>query len=335
MTTAGKAVPIGIYRGRGCGISKIETYESFIGRQVTYVEDYMLEKPTTWAQFEGAYLTSGVQAGVWKGQLGTRTLALGVPACCGGSIGSGGATWRAEADGVNDTHWRALGNYLVNNGLGNSTLRIGREFNGNWYQWQVTEGGQSAYISGYQHIVTLLRGLSGANFRFNWNPTLGVGNLTSKGAESCYPGDAYVDEIGVDAYDWGTYGGSNVYTGNAATVTAAQQGKVLDTMSTMWDSLRGWYNVAIGKTSVSKGKPLTFPEWGLVLWKSGSSYLGGGDNPILVNGMGELIAGSSVSGWHAFWEDTWGAGVSDPDTLAGRPIPAPMARGAFLDWFGA
>ena len=133
--------------------------------------------------------------------LGQRQLALGVPACCGASAGSGGKTWADEANGVNDAHWKALGNRLIALGLGGALLRIGREFNGNWYPWQVAEGGQASYIAGYSHVVTVLRGLPGAAFRFCWSPALGVGNLTAKGTESCYPGDSYVDEIGVDVYD--------------------------------------------------------------------------------------------------------------------------------------
>jgi hypothetical protein len=68
---------------------------------------------------------------------------------------------------------------------------------------------------------------------------------------------------------------------------------------------------------------------------TGSAYLGGGDNAIFVRGMADFICGSSLPGWHAMWEDTWGAGVFDPDTKPGRPIPAPMSRAAFLQAFGS
>ena len=229
-------------------------------------------------------------------------------------------------------HWEALGSRLIGLGLGGALLRIGREFNGNWYPWQVAEGGQASYIAGYQHVVTVLRALPGAAFRFCWSPALGTGNLTATGTESCYPGDAYVDEIGVDVYDWTqkNSAGAQVYPGKAADTTPAQQQQVLDIMLTQWDSLRGWYSLAL-----SHGKPLSFPEWGLVLWKTGSSYLGGGDNAVFVRAMADFISGCSLFGWHAMWEDPWGAGVCDPDTKPGRPIPAPMSRAAFLEAFGS
>jgi hypothetical protein len=291
--TSGVKVPIGVYRGRGCGISAIGIYENFIGRQVQKVADFMAERPTSWAQFENGNLTGTADVSVWQGVLGNRLIALG---------------------------------------LGGALLRIGREFNGNWYPWQVAEGGQASYIAGYSHVVTVLRGLPGAAFRFCWSPTLGVGNLTAKGTESCYPGDAYVDEIGVDVYDWTqkNSAGAQIYPGNAAGTTTAQQQQVLDIMLTQWDSLRGWYALAL-----NHGKPLSFPEWGLVLWKTGSSYLGGGDNAVFVRAMADFICGCSLLGWHAMWEDPWGAGVCDPDTKPGRPIPAPMSRAAFLEAFGS
>ena len=334
MSTPGASVPIGVYRGRGCGIHVIGAYENFIGRPVQKVVDFMVDKPASWAQFENGALSVSPAADVsaWQGVLGQRQLVLGVPACCGASTSSDGKTWADEANGVNDAHWQALGRRLISLGLGGALLRIGREFNASWYPWQVTEGNQASYIAGYQHVVDVLRALPGAAFRFCWNPILGVGNLTARGVESCYPGNAYVDEIGLDVYDFSrkNSAGAQIYPGNAGATTAAQQQQVLDIMFTEWDSLRGWYSLAL-----SHGKPLSFPEWGLVLWKSGSSYYGGGDNPVFIRAMADFIGGCSLLGWHAMWEDPWGAGVCDPDTTHGRPIPAPMSRTAFLEAFGS
>jgi hypothetical protein len=332
LSTPGPSIPIGVYRGRGCGIPAIGVYETFIGREVQMVVDFMIEEPTSWAEFENGSLTTTADVSVWQNVLGQRRLALGVPACCGASAGSGGKTWADEANGVNDAHWEALGNRLIDLGLGGALLRIGREFNANWYPWQVKEGGQASYIAGYSHVVTLLRGLPGAAFGFCWNPTSGQGNLTTEGVESCYPGNGLVDEIGVDVYDWTqkNSAGTEIYPGNAAATTTAQQQQVFDILLTQADSLRTLYSLAL-----SHAKPLSFPEWGLVLWKTGTEYLGGGDNAVFVRGMADLICGCSLLGWHAMWEDTWGAGVCDPDTKSGRPIPAPMSRAAFLEAFGS
>ncbi len=104
MSTPGATVPIGVYRGRGCGIAAIGVYENFIGREVNKIGDFMVEQPTSWAQFENGNLTSTAGVSVWQNMPGQRQLALGVPACCGASAGSGGTTWADEANGVNETH---------------------------------------------------------------------------------------------------------------------------------------------------------------------------------------------------------------------------------------
>lgn len=323
MSGYAAAAPIGVYRP-GSSITEIEAYEKFLGGQVDRVLDFMPDQPT-WAQFESATLAgstngpagSATAASAWgNGQLGTRQLVLAVPACVQGS------SWLAE-DGGNDAHWQALGVSLVDAGLGGAVLRIGREFNGSWYPWHATEGAQQTYINGYRHVVSVLRSVPGAAFSFCWNPTLGVGTLTERGAESCYPGDDVVDDIGVDAYDWV----QSQPGGAAASVTTAAQQAALDKTLTEWDSLRGWYSLALAHR-----KPLSFPEWGLVLWKSGATYLGGGDDPGWIRAMAALIGGSTLGGWHALWEDT-GMGVFDPDDAPGRGVPVPMARAEFLAAF--
>ncbi len=323
MTTAARppsaSIPIGVYRGRGCGVAAIERYEGFLGRRVDYVLDFMLESPSSWAQFEAGHLTASADVSAWVGQLGARRLVLGVPACCMG------AGWADEEAGRNDSHWKALGSRLVSLGLGDAVLRIAREMNAAWYRWAVREGGQTTYIRGYQHVLSVLRAIPGASFRFCWNPYLGAGTLPSSGTKSAYPGDSYVDEIGVDVYDgdW-----SGIYSVSADAISGSRQ-QVWDRLLTEGDSLRSWSQLAR-----SRGKPLSFPEWGLRLWRDGGAYHGGGDNAVLVQGMADFITGCGAA-WHAMWEDPWGAGVCDPDTLPSRPIPVPTARAAFLAAFGS
>jgi Glycosyl hydrolase family 26 len=321
---AGLQVPIGVYRGDTPDLDPITAYEGFLGGTVDYVLVFMADSPT-WAQFEAANLqatTNGpagtMTAGDWAPLLGTRTLMLAVPACCGGT------SWADEAAGANDAHWAALARNLASAGLGTCALRIGRELNGSWYRWQVNPGNAADYRAGYTRIVSVMRG-AGFTGMFVWNPYLGQGTMgPSHGVESAYPGDAVVDVIGLDIYD-GNWSG--VYPGQWDLVTTAQQRTVWDGMLTEWDSLRGWWNLAL-----SHGKKLCFPEWGLRLWKDSGVYHGGGDNALLVREMGEFISGCAA--WmHALWEDV-GMGVSDPDDSPQRLVPVPQARAAFLRSFG-
>jgi len=91
---------------------------------------HLAHLPGSWAEFEAVTLDSnaGTAASAWgQGVLGSRVLALGVPACAMNT------SWSTEASGANDAHWTALGKNLVAAGLGNAVVRIGREFNGSWY----------------------------------------------------------------------------------------------------------------------------------------------------------------------------------------------------------
>ena len=322
----GASLPIGVYRTPQPDLAAVQAYEQFIGRQVNYVLAFMADTPATWAQFETAVLQSATNDGPgsrtateWAPLLGGRTLMLGVPACAMGT------TWAQEAAGANNQHWAALARNLVAAGLGNCVLRIGREFNGSWYHWQVNTGNVAAYKVGYAGAVAVMRD-AGWTGTFMWNPYLGQGTFgPGAGAEDAYPGDHVVDVIGVDVYD-GNWTG--VYPANPDSATTAQQQQVWDGMLTEWDSLRGWYNLAR-----SHRKPLAFPEWGLRLWKDGeATYHGGGDNAVLVAGMAQFIQGCGA--WmHAMWEDH-NMGVSDPDNSSGRLCAVPMARAAFLSAFG-
>jgi beta-mannanase len=157
---------------------------------------------------------------------------------------------------------------------------------------------------------------------FMWNPMIGQGNFgPNAGVESVYPGDNVVDIIGLDLYDgWG-------YPGGEVIRTAAQQQAQWNSYRDQWDGLTGWRNLA-----QSHGKPLAFPEWGLQLWNSGGTYVGGGDNPLFVAEMAAWMKNASAF-MHAFWEDP-GMGVADPDSLPRRRVAAPAARAEFLAAFG-
>ena len=270
--------PIGVYRS-GATLHAIENYEAFLGAQVEFVLDGIPDRPT-WVQFEAGATPSGKTVASWGGgQLGTRRLVLAVPACVQGS------SWDTEASGANDAHWTALGNTLVSNGLGNTVLRIAREFNGGWYPWTIgwaSPAGHSAAsaIAGWRHIVSVLRAVPGQEFTFMWNPTIGVQNglLAVGGVEQAYPGGDYADVIGLDIYDgdW-----SGIYANTLAPRTTAQQLASFDqNILNCQDGLYAWDKLAQGW-----GKPLAYPEWGLRLWLDGTVYHGGGDNPLFVEAM--------------------------------------------------
>ena len=80
-------------------------------------------------------------------------------------------------------------------------LRFAHEFNGDWYPWSPACGtSPAAYVEVWQHIHGVFSSRGADNVRWVWCPTAtGVGALPA-----WYPGDDYVDVLGVDGYNWGT-----------------------------------------------------------------------------------------------------------------------------------
>ena len=74
-------------------------------------------------------------------------------------------------------------------------IRVGWEFNGPWKPWGAI-GKEKTFVGAYRHFVTAFRSQSD-RFFFEWTPNIGSkeGN-----PEHGYPGDEYVDIIGMDFY---------------------------------------------------------------------------------------------------------------------------------------
>ena len=145
----------------------------------------------------------------------------------------------------------------------------------------LTEAGY--YATYWQHIVTAMRGVSGAHFKFLW---CGVTEATSGWSlTDAYPGSAYVDYIGVDVYDWSVPGNSNP--------TPAQRWANVYNASP-YNGIAEWQSLA-----TSYGKPLTFPEWGL--WTTANG--GGGDDPYFIDTMSAYIQNASNGIYFASYYD--------------------------------
>jgi len=174
---------------------------------------------------------------------------------------SGGATLAVGATGAYDHYFATIAQYLVANRQASSIIRLGWEFNGNWFPWAAATC-PTCFVTYFQKIVTTMRAVPGAHFQFEWNPDLGTVYLPPTDA---YPGNRYVDIIGLDVYD-------NVpYSTNA-------QGR----WQFLLDNPFGLEWV-VGFAQ-SHGKPVAFPEWGL-----GYGSTSGGDDPYFISRMAKYI----------------------------------------------
>jgi beta-mannanase len=82
-------------------------------------------------------------------------------------------------------------------------VRLAHEMNGDWVPWGVGVNGNTPaqYIQFWRHVHDIFVSEGAANVRWVWNPSTETDSVPYS---SLYPGDAYVDWLGVDGYNGGT-----------------------------------------------------------------------------------------------------------------------------------
>jgi beta-mannanase len=110
--------------------------------------------------------------------------------------------------------------------------------NGNWYPWggAANDNNPALYVTAWRHVHDLFVAQGATNVAWVWSPNASD-NPSGAGAAwnhwtNYYPGDAYVDWVAIDGYNWGTTqswsswqtfanifgnGTSGIYTDYAAT----------------------------------------------------------------------------------------------------------------------
>ena len=194
-----------------------------------------------------------------------------------------------------------LAQTLVAGGQSNAYLRLGWEFDGSWMPWAATTPSAEANFAPYfQQIVTAMRSVPGENFRFVWNPDAGAFTQSGYSVAAAYPGNAYVDVIGLDAYDqtWASpQTPTNAWTSTALpTLTAAQQ------------------------FASSHGKPLAFTEWGVAIRSDGHGL---GDDPYFIDQMVSWMDNPANDVTYETYFDDNSGGVNS--LLTGGSFPRSLA----------
>jgi hypothetical protein len=195
------------------------------------------------------------------------------------------ATLQQGAAGEYDHYYRELAERLVAGGQGSAILRPGWEFNGEWQPWAARQDPR-AFAAYFRRIVETMRAVPGADFTFVWNPGIGPNDPNPWPAQRAWPGDAFVDAVGVDAYDV-------CFIPDTYPIPAgASADEMRERRERCWSQLlKGdhgleWYAAFAER----KGKPLVVPEYGLVPL----DYPGGGDNPVFIRGMHDWAARHGV-----------------------------------------
>jgi Glycosyl hydrolase family 26 len=294
----------GVYVGPAdpAGVTQFQQWSK---ENISYVLEFTDRE--TWAKISNPWFLSGAWNSDAK-SFRTQVLVLSVPMLPGngGSLGWG-------AHGLYNWHFRQLAQQIRSNGLASRTIiRLGWEFNSGWASWSAADD-PAAFAEYFRQVVTTMRAVA-PGIRFDWCPAEGAGQFYSvpNGLAAAYPGDAYVDYIGMDVYDqaWGTNGG-------ILTDPAERWSRIVNERDGLaWQAA----------FAAAHGKPLSFPEWALTQRDDGH---GGGDDPYFIRAMHDWIASHNV-GYQIYFDADAPDGLHDLESSR-----FPSSATAFKQLFGA
>ncbi len=309
---------LGFYPGYAA-VSTLTGLESWLGRQVGYVVQF---SDGSSSRFTGSIWGQVVNAGGFQTLAKRITLVESVPLGFDGgfidaSSAQGQATARsvlqATVNGSNDGEYRLAAQYLRDGGFGDSIIRLGWEFDGGWYSWS-SNGNCSLWQSAWRHVHDVFRSVS-PDFRFDWSAT---SSYMPSQAACAWPGDNYVDVVGLDYYDRGLSATTDPATGTWVDPTGVFNSQVLPNLRYQRDF------------AIAHGKQVSYPEWAL----ASSSEHGGGDNPAFIQGMYDWMtslpgAGPGSLAYQSYFNEDTGPG-DGPHRLENFP----KAQARFRQTFG-
>lgn len=293
MTGSHAAPWLGVKVRPGCPGARqdVPAFEKWVGRRLDVALDFFSD--VSWAHIRNV----GWWAKCWAGSSVLPVFSL--PMLPSGSMGD----LDAGADGRFDAVFKDVARQLRAAGIRRAIIRPGWEFNGDWYAWRA-QGRADTWVRYWIRIVEAMRSVPDLELLFDWCPNVGMQKIAP---EEVYPGDQYVDIIGMDAYN------------NLAGIKDPRQ---------RWRLLRdmpfglAWH----AGFAIKRGKPMSFPEWGTGLDVKGE---GGGDDEYYVCQMAGWIKRHSRHVlYHAYWDEraSFNARISDGQH--------PRAAAAYLAEFG-
>jgi Glycosyl hydrolase family 26 len=331
------AAGLGLYDGNSKPAG-IEVAANWLGSSssIKYAQDFIDAR-------DWSHISDPWQLSQWKGS--PYTMIWGVPMLpCPGNSSTTCLTNQNDYDlvasGGADGYFKTLAQHLISNGFSSSYIRLGWEFNASAMGWSICNPGGSGptswlkdFVPAFRNIVTSMRSVSGANFKFIWN-AIDTSNSSCPGVhlEDLYPGDSYVDAVALDVYD----GIGSVISSDAERFTDLVNGvgrggyTAVTPNAINGQSFKGqgygmnWL-AAFGK---EHNKEISLPEWGL---ESTSQNAGGGDDPYFVTHMADWIK-ANATGPALFWNSGGGTLPLDIPNYTNGNVPT--ATEAFKAAFG-
>ncbi|MFB9896114.1 glycoside hydrolase family 26 protein [Planobispora takensis] len=218
------------------GVERLPAFESWLGVKTTVGRTYLPGE--NWLALQGPdfILEPWMR---WRAAEPGRILAVNVPMVAPNEVdmpdGAVAALLNAGAMGAFDPGFRRLASRLVAGGAADTIIVLGWEMNGTTYSSRCAPDPE-AWKAYWRRIVTAMRSVEGQRLRFDFAPSRGRDAIPWT---ECYPGDDVVDIVGMDTYD-------------------QPDGK------TFADYVGQPYGMAFqAEFARARGKPISFPEWGL------------------------------------------------------------------------
>lgn len=182
-------------------------------------------------------------------------------------------TWEPQAASLTEIAAGAYDEYLHESAAlaksweGPLLLRFAHEMNGDWYSWGSGATTPGAFIAAWQHVVSLFRADGAVNVRWVWSPFVAVGDKYP--IAPYFPGDEWIDYVGLDGYNWGSATGTwqslkAVFASSYALVTGLSAKPVIVTET--GSSETGGDKAAWIRTGFMTTIPEAFPRIGAVIW---------------------------------------------------------------------
>jgi hypothetical protein len=316
------------------GAAANEAYARWIGQPAVWAEDF--EPSERWDSIEGGSWQLGEWSQWKKGGAGRR-LILSVPLLPGpwdlsgptqGDQAHTAVSLEAGARGEYNARFKKLAENLVRYGLGDSVLRLGWEFNGGWYAWRAGKNPE-AFAGYWRQIVKTMRAVPGTEkLQFCWNPAM---RYLQFPAEKAWPGDQWVDIVGLDVYDDSYDQGTYPYPKDASAAEIARRQRLVWEKGLVWGdhSLKFWCDFAR-----KHNKLFAIPEWGV--FERPDTH-GGLDDPYFIEQMHKYLYNPANRVYfHCYFDVQAGDGGHQlsPGKSGTEKTKYPQAAKKFKELFG-
>lgn len=225
--------------------SEVTKWEENRGAEVAIIA--VMPSRTSWEEMQNTWFMDDQR--IPKGFKGTLNVAV--------PLWPEDGSLEAAVNGSYNVEWENFGRSLASV-YPDAYIRLSAEMNINDHYHKATPENAEDWKAAFRLAVTNLRKAS-SSFRFIFNPNEGPGQTGTRDATFFYPGDEYIDLIGIDVYDW--WPG---YTTEANIAFHRDQ-----PYGWNW-----WLNYA-----KQRNKKFCVPEWGIATANPNS----GGDNAMYIN----------------------------------------------------